>query len=72
MKAFRNLISGEDDELTTAYSHFHKMVDQEGRMLANVTLISVQQLTEELGRQHKAVMEHLEGQPSPLCFCVHS
>ncbi|KAI9040298.1 uncharacterized protein KD926_008388 [Aspergillus affinis] len=60
MKAFRNLVSGEDDELTNAYSHFHKMVDQEGRMLANVTLMSVQQLKEELGQQHKTEMEHLE------------
>ncbi|OJI96719.1 hypothetical protein ASPVEDRAFT_251254 [Aspergillus versicolor CBS 583.65] len=30
-------------------------------MLANVTLVSVQQLKEDIGQQHKAVMNHLEG-----------
>ncbi|KAG2421547.1 hypothetical protein HFD88_005522 [Aspergillus terreus] len=36
------------------------MVDQEGWMVANATLIGVQQLKEEVGEQHRAVMQHLE------------
>lgn len=44
MKAFRNLVSGEDDELTTAYAHFHKMVEQEQRVVGNATLAVVEQV----------------------------
>ena len=44
MKAFRNLVSGEDDELTTAYAYFHKTVEQEGGAVRNATLAGVQQM----------------------------
>lgn len=47
MKAFRNLVSGEDDELTTAYAHFHKMVEQEQGAVRNATLAAVEQLRKE-------------------------
>ncbi|KAL8790643.1 MAG: hypothetical protein Q9213_000491 [Squamulea squamosa] len=44
VKAFRNLGFGEDDELTTAYAHFHKMVEQEGAAVRNATLAGVEQI----------------------------
>lgn len=44
MKAFRNLVSGEDDELTNAYAHFHKMVEQEQSVVGNATLAVVEQV----------------------------
>ena len=44
VKAFRNLVSGEDDELTTAYAHFHKMVEQEQGVVRNATLAVVEQV----------------------------
>ncbi len=43
MKAFRNL-AGEDDELSIAYAHFHKMVEQEQRVVGNATLAVVEQV----------------------------
>ena len=47
MKAFRNLVSGEDDELSTAYADFYKMVEQEQGAVRNVTLASVEQSRKE-------------------------
>lgn len=44
MKACRNLVSGTDDELTTAYAHFHKMVEQEQGVVRNATLAVVEQV----------------------------
>ncbi|KAL8860761.1 MAG: hypothetical protein Q9178_002791 [Gyalolechia marmorata] len=44
VKAFRNLVSGEDDELTTAYAYFHKTVEQEGGAVRNITMAGVEQL----------------------------
>ena len=44
MKAFRNLVSGKDDELTTAYAHFHKMAEQEQGVVRNTTLAVVEQV----------------------------
>lgn len=44
MKACRNLVSGKDDELTTAYAHFHKMVEQEQGVVRNATLAVVEQV----------------------------
>lgn len=44
VKAFRNLVSGEDDELTAAYAHFHKMVEQEQAVVGNATLAVVEQV----------------------------
>ncbi|KAL8773445.1 MAG: hypothetical protein Q9209_001548 [Squamulea sp. 1 TL-2023] len=42
VKAFRNLGSGEDDELINAYAYFHKMVEQEGGAVRNATLAGVE------------------------------
>ena len=37
-------MSGEDDELATAYTHFHKMVKQEEGAVRNATLVAVENL----------------------------
>jgi len=42
VKAFRNLVSKEDDELTKAYEHFHKMVEQERGVVINITLAAAE------------------------------
>ena len=55
VKAFRNLVSGEDDELATAYSHFHKMVEQEQGAIRNASLAAVEQLKQETGALHTDV-----------------
>ncbi len=55
MKAFRNLVSGEDDELTTAYAHFHKMVEQEQGAVSNATLAAAEQLRKETSAMHTEV-----------------
>ena len=47
VKGFRNLVAGEDDELATAYSHFHKMVDQENSAVRMAILTGVEQLKQE-------------------------
>jgi hypothetical protein len=47
VKAFRNLVSGEDAELSAAYAHFHKMIDQEEGMVRNATLAAVSKLQDE-------------------------
>lgn len=44
VKAFRNIGSGEDDELTAAYAYFHKMVEQEHSAVTNATLAGVELL----------------------------
>ena len=44
VKPFRNLVSGKDDELTTAYAHFHKMVEQEQGVVRSATLAVVEQV----------------------------
>lgn len=44
VKAFLNLGTGEDDELTAAYAYFHKMVEQEAGAVRNATLAGVEQL----------------------------
>jgi len=39
VKALRNLVSGEDVELASAYNDFHKMVEREQSMIAMLTLV---------------------------------
>ena len=56
MKAFRNLVSGEDDELTTAYAHFHKMVEQEQGVVRNATLA----VAEQVETKTSAVNAHIK------------
>ncbi len=57
-KAFRDL-SGEDDELSTAYAQFHKMVEQEQGAVRNATLAAVGQLQKESTAIHAVVREGL-------------
>ncbi|KAF4627731.1 hypothetical protein G7Y89_g10420 [Cudoniella acicularis] len=59
VKAFRNLVSGEDDELSAAYAHFHKMVEQERGTVGNATLAAVGQLQQESNAIHTVVREGL-------------
>lgn len=59
VKAFRNLISGEDDELSAAYAHFHKMIEQEHGTVRNATLAAVGQLQKESNAIHATVRENL-------------
>ena len=47
VKAFRNLISGEDDELAAAYTHSHETVTQEDGAVRNATLVAVGNLQRE-------------------------
>jgi len=47
VKAFRNLVSGDDDKLSDAYKRFHKMVEQEQGAVRNATLVAVGQLQKE-------------------------
>ena len=56
MKAFRNLVSGEDDELTTAYAQFHKTIEQEAGAVRNVTLAAVEELKQKTSDMHADVM----------------
>ena len=59
VKAFRTLVSGEDDELSAAYVHFHKMVDQEHGAVRNATLAVVGQLQKESTIIRTDVLENL-------------
>ena len=59
VKAFRNLVSGEDDELAAAYAHFHKMVEQEHGAVRNATLAAVGQLRIESTAANADVRELL-------------
>ncbi|TGO07453.1 hypothetical protein BTUL_0275g00150 [Botrytis tulipae] len=59
VKAFRNLISGEDNELSAAYTHFHKMIEQEQGAVRNATLAAVGQLQKESTVIHAIVRENL-------------
>ena len=43
MKAFRSLVSGNDEDLTDAYKNFHKMVEQEQSIVEYLTLATVEQ-----------------------------
>jgi hypothetical protein len=60
VKAFRNLTSGEDDELATAYAHFHKMVQHEEGAIRNVTLAGVARLQKESTVIYADVREGLD------------
>ncbi|KAL8716183.1 MAG: hypothetical protein Q9220_000088 [cf. Caloplaca sp. 1 TL-2023] len=52
VKAFKHLASGEDSELTTAYAHFHKMVEQEAGAVRNATLAGVEQVKQQNTAMH--------------------
>jgi len=44
VKAFRNLVSGEDNGLSAAYGLFYKIVEEEQGAVRNATLAAVEQL----------------------------
>lgn len=60
VKAFRNLVSGEDDELTSTYSRFHKLVEQERGLITNAILVSNEQSRKESEQREKALLERSE------------
>lgn len=55
MKAFRTLVSGEDDELARAYDHFHKMVDAQQSMLLSRSSVSIEQIKGQNATLHAFV-----------------
>ncbi|MCJ1307667.1 hypothetical protein MMC25_001315 [Agyrium rufum] len=59
VKTFRTLISGEDDDLKTAYETFHKMVEREQGIVRNATLASVEQMRHNAGTMQADVREGL-------------
>jgi hypothetical protein len=59
VKAFRNLVSGDDDELCAAHANFHKMVEQEQGAVRNATLAAVGQLQKGSTAIHAVVQEGL-------------
>ena len=59
VKTLRTLFSGEDDELSAAYAHFRKMVDQEHGVVRNATLVAVGQLQTESTNIGTGVQENL-------------
>lgn len=56
MKTLQNLVSGEDDELRSAYENFHKMVEEEQRIVGVATLVEIG----EVRREHKHSMKKSE------------
>ncbi|OAL29898.1 hypothetical protein AYO22_01804 [Fonsecaea multimorphosa] len=50
---------GEDDELSAAYSHFRKLVNQERGVVGNATLVAVEQLHGESTNIRTDVQENL-------------
>lgn len=44
MKAFQHLVSGEDDELAVAYTHFHNMVKREQGVVQTAILVNVEKV----------------------------
>lgn len=54
-KLFRNLISGEDKKLTDAHALFHKMVEQEQRVVSNLILAGVEKVNKNTSAMHTDV-----------------
>lgn len=59
-KALRNLISGEDDELKSAYARFHKAVEKEKGIIQNATLAVVTQHRKEYSQKNRTLVEKTE------------
>lgn len=72
MKAFRSLVSGGDDEITTAYAHFHKMVEQEQGVVGNANLAVVEQVEKKTSAMNadirlvSATMKRTQGNTETL------
>lgn len=54
VKAFRNL-TGEDEELSTAYTQFHKMVERERVIVEHAIVVGVEQLKKNTSALHADV-----------------
>ena len=59
VKGFQNLVAGEDNELTAAYAHFRKMVEQGKSAIGMAILAGVEQLKQEGSATHADVKEGL-------------
>lgn len=59
VKAFRNLVSGEDAELKSAYERFHKTVEREQAVVRYAILSDVQDLKVKTGSVHADVRASL-------------
>ena len=58
VKTLRALFSGEDTELSAAYTHFRKMVDQEQAVVRNATLVAVGRIQEASTNIETAIQEN--------------
>lgn len=56
VKALRTLVSGEDDELASAYDQFEKMVKQEESVVGIATLVE----TNEIRNEQKTIFQRAE------------
>ena len=69
---FRSFVTGEDDELKSAYDVFHKAVVHEQGVVRNATLMTVQQLKPDATAAHQnakdglAVTQRLESNTKSL------
>lgn len=59
VKTLRTLFSGEDSELSAAYAHFRKMVDQEQGVVRNATMVAVGQIQKDSSSIGTVVQENL-------------
>ena len=59
VKTIRSLLSGEDDELKSAYDHFHKMVAREKGIMRNAILLGVEHLKVDASAVHADFKEGL-------------
>ncbi|KAJ5154427.1 uncharacterized protein N7500_009866 [Penicillium coprophilum] len=64
-KALRNLMSGEDDELASAYETFHQMVDREQRLIGTLSLVEMGEANRSL-KQSEQVYKKLENREKLL------
>ena len=55
VKAFRTLVSGKDEDLIEAYTHFNKMIEEERRVVEYLTLAAVEQQEKETSAMHAGV-----------------
>jgi hypothetical protein len=60
VKAFRTLALGEDDELTAAYTRFHKAIDSEAGIVRNATFAMLNQQSKAAAQSSRILEEKTE------------
>lgn len=71
MKVFRTLASGVDDELTAAYTRFHKAIDSEAGIVRNATLAMLNQHSKAAAHSSR-VLEETTGRMEKLLLSMRS